>query len=449
MTEHDIQPVSSGVKREGTHSKVLIIGGGDAAVSTVAFLKEQGEIPLWEVTVIDPRMTSRYQSFQTMIGGGIKTPKLHTIPKRYLLPDIVKHLTCSATRVIPEENKVVCDDNSEHTYDILVVAVGIDLRPDKIKGLQEALDDPECPVGSNYWLKYAKKVDKIRKNFNGGTAIFTHPDTRIKCGGAPMKVMFLSCSGWNMSRFFGKKIEYQAKYYTGEEFIFKVPYYEDALLKTMAGYKIQHHTDLNLEEIDAKKREAVFRNLQSGEKLVEHFDFLHVTPSMTPPKFIQESGLDGVDGYVDVHSSTLQHKKFPNIFSLGDCAGLPTSKTASTFNESAYVLTKNLTSFLKGGKPEELYDGYTACPVFVGKKMVVLAEFGYNNKLIPTFSNKPAKPTFFNYALTTLIIPYAWYLVGAPGIRRARHAIRGFRSLWKWPFRKAPDSGPRKNPNEW
>jgi sulfide:quinone oxidoreductase len=32
---------------------------------------------------------------------------------------------------------------------------------------------------------------------------------------------------------------------------------------------------------------------------------------------------------VDVDQQTLQHKKFPNIFALGDCAALPTVKSVA------------------------------------------------------------------------------------------------------------------------
>ena len=34
-------------------------------------------------------------------------------------------------------------------------------------------------------------------------------------------------------------------------------------------------------------------------------------------------------GYVEVDKSTLQHVRFPNIFGIGDCTSLPTSKTAA------------------------------------------------------------------------------------------------------------------------
>jgi len=56
---------------------------------------------------------------------------------------------------------------------------------------------------------------------------------------------------------------------------------------------------------------------------------LHYTPKQTPPKFIAESKLGDSTGFVDVNSGTLLHKKYNNIFSLGDSSNVPTSKTMS------------------------------------------------------------------------------------------------------------------------
>jgi NADH dehydrogenase FAD-containing subunit len=47
---------------------------------------------------------------------------------------------------------------------------------------------------------------------------------------------------------------------------------------------------------------------------------------MGPLEFIKNSPLADAAGWVDVSASSLQHTKFPNVFSLGDCSSLPTSK---------------------------------------------------------------------------------------------------------------------------
>jgi len=45
---------------------------------------------------------------------------------------------------------------------------------------------------------------------------------------------------------------------------------------------------------------------------------------------------------------------------------LPTSKTLSAVNEQIHVAAANINSFIHGKELKEKYNGYTACPIFVG-----------------------------------------------------------------------------------
>lgn len=58
---------------------------------------------------------------------------------------------------------------------------------------------------------------------------------------------------------------------------------------------------------------------------------------MGPLKFIKDSPIADKDGWVDVDPGTLRHKnpEFKNIFALGDCSSLPTSKTAAAITAQA------------------------------------------------------------------------------------------------------------------
>jgi len=52
-------------------------------------------------------------------------------------------------------------------------------------------------------------------------------------------------------------------------------------------------------------------------------------PPQTTGKHIFNSPLAAANGFVDVNPKTLQHNKWDNIFAVGDCANLPTAKTAA------------------------------------------------------------------------------------------------------------------------
>ena len=45
--------------------------------------------------------------------------------------------------------------------------------------------------------------------------------------------------------------------------------------------------------------------------------------------YIAESGLGDAAGFLDCDKGTLRHKKYSNIWGIGDCTNLPNSKTAA------------------------------------------------------------------------------------------------------------------------
>ena len=52
---------------------------------------------------------------------------------------------------------------------------------------------------------------------------------------------------------------------------------------------------------------------------------------MSGPDVLKNSKSPIVDesGFLDINKYNLQHTKFPNIFGVGDCTNLPTSKTVA------------------------------------------------------------------------------------------------------------------------
>ena len=75
---------------------------------------------------------------------------------------------------------------------------------------------------------------------------------------------------------------------------------------------------------------------------------LHVTPPMSPPDVLKTSPVADAAGWVDVDKETLQHKRYPNVFGIGDCTNLPTSKTAAAVGK----LTSSISPFLKNMSPQ-------------------------------------------------------------------------------------------------
>ena len=406
-----------------SHSKIVIIGAGDGGFTMYSLLKNLPDFPINQIKIIDPATRFYYQSLQTLVGTGYFPSFLTNISQKYIYQKQCNRVYANVQRVVPEQNYLICEDGTEHSYDVLVIASGFVINFDKIPGLKDALADPTVPVGSNYILEYAQKYGKFKKEFKGGLAIFTQPATPIKCGGAPQKIMYLSCAAWNRYNPFSARRKYAPEFFTGAKFYFPNSHYRPALEKVAADYNVKINLECQLVEIDGNKRTAVFQNGITKERIERSFDIMHVTPPMFPPIFIKDSGLSDPDGFVLVDIHTLQHQKFSNVFSLGDSAGLPTSRTASVLNEQSYVLQQNIQRFLQQKPLTEKYNGYTSCPVFVGNGKVMLCEFGYDGQNMSTFLDDQTVPRRAFYLMKVFALPISYMLGGPKLIRSSRHLI--------------------------
>ena len=138
--------------------------------------------------------------------------------------------------------------------------------------------------------------------------------------------MYLADDYWRTK---GIRNNINIEFLTGLPVLFSSPHYAQRLTELCNERGIPISTKHNLVEIRSKSKEAIFQDLENKKEVVKNYSFLHVVPPMASPKEIRESPLAAANGYVDVNKDTTQHNKFPNVFSIGDCANLPTSKTAA------------------------------------------------------------------------------------------------------------------------
>ena len=120
----------------------------------------------------------------------------------------------------------------------------------------------------------------------------------------------------------------------------------------------------NLASVNHDTHKATFKTADGSVEV--DYTLLHVTPPMGPLEVVKNSPIADQAGWVAVDQGTLRHTnpEFGNVWALGDCSSLPTSKTAAAVTAQAPVLTENVFAFVDTGKLSEArYDGYTSCPV--------------------------------------------------------------------------------------
>ncbi|KHF27624.1 FAD/NAD(P)-binding oxidoreductase [Anoxybacillus sp. EFIL] len=384
--------------------KVAIVGAGSAGISIAARLLRKNRQLRGQVLLIDPSDKHYYQPLWTLVGGGAAKVEDSVREQATLIPDGAKWLKEAVDTFSPENNTLKTKEGSTVRYDYLVVAAGVEIYWDQIKGLKETIG--KNGVCSNYSYDYVQSTWENIRNFRGGTAIFTQPSTQVKCGGAPQKIMYLADDYFRQS---GVREQTNIIFASGLPNIFAVKKYADTLEQVIQRKNIETKYRVELVEIDGKAKKATFEHLDTNERFTLSFDMIHVTPPMGSPAFIKKSPLADAAGWVDVDPYTLQHKTYENVFGAGDCTNLPTSKTGAAIRKQAPVVAENLLALMNEKPLKARYDGYTSCPLVTGYNKLVLAEFDYEKNPQETFPFDQSKERMSMYVMKRNVLPIVYW----------------------------------------
>lgn len=362
--------------------EVVIIGGGAAGIAVASSLKARQ--PDLDIAIIDPADIHYYQPGWTMVGGGIFQPEETAKTMGSLVPAGVRWIKAAVAAFEPDQNAVILDGCRVVRYAQLVVTPGLKLNWAGIEGLTETLG--RNGVTSNYRYDLAPYTWDLVKGLKGGRAVFTQPPMPIKCAGAPQKAMYLSGDHWHRT---GVLKDIRIDFYNAGAVLFGVKEYVPALMSYIEKYRTNLHFQHRLTRVDGPARTAWFTKTNADgttETVETGFDMIHVVPPQVAPDFVRVSDLADAAGWVDVDPATLRHRSLPNIYALGDVTNAPNAKTAAAARKQAPVVAHNLLKDRGAVRGADVaYDGYGSCPLTVERGKIVLAEFGYGGKLLPSF----------------------------------------------------------------
>lgn len=396
------------------HHTVLIIGGGAAGVSVANNMRRQDA--KIDIALIEPSEKHYYQPGFTIIGGGAYTLAKTTRNEADLIHPSVKWIKDFAESFQPEANTVTLRSGSTLSYDYLVVCPGLQLNWSRIKGLTDTLGKNN--VCSNYSAETVEYTWECIQQTKAGTALFTQPPMPIKCAGAPQKIMYLAADRF---RIYGLLPKINIEFCNAGPAMFGVAFFARALDKVVQGYGIKTNFSHNLVEIDGPNKTAIFEATDIDGtmcRVSKKFDMIHVTPPQSAPDFIKQSPLANAAGWVDVHDNTLQHKKYANIFGLGDACSTSNAKTAAAVRKQVPVVVDNILNLIKNAPLQEGYDGYGSCPLTTSLNGVILAEFSYGGKVTPSFPFlDPRKSRFIWWWGKTVGFPWLYWALMLKGYR--------------------------------
>ena len=248
----------------------------------------------------------------------------------------------------------------------------------------------------------------------GGNAVMTLPATPLKCAGAPLKMTFMLRDRLAKVGTLGaSKIHFESA--LGN--VFGVKVVNDNVLQRWQGLGIDVDFSRKLTAIDIGARRATFA-LSEGETKEMSYDFIHVVPPTRAPDAVKNSELAwkegpfATGGWLEVDKSTLQHRRFPNVFGIGDINGTPRGKTAATVKKSAPLVAHNLVEVIAGRQANESFDGYTSCPLITREGSAMLIEFDYEGRLTPTLPViDPLQDSFFAWLMKVRMLKPAYMSV--------------------------------------
>ena len=373
--------------------KIVIIGGGAAGISMAARLKSWLDKP--DITLIDPSDRQFYQPGFTLIASGVYQPDDVWRKQEDCIPNDIKWIKDSVAAVDPVWNQVTTKNNGKIAYDFLVLTPGIQINWEKVEGITQATLG-QGNAHSIYDFEGAQKTWKAIQEFSktGGRGIYTDTYTKHKCGGAPKKICLLT---EHYTRKQGTRETVDLNFYTASKELYDVPFFTPRLLEIYKERNIPINLNVRVKGVDTAAKQVHFEKIETvGDQkvytpFVEDYDFLHFTPPMSASDFVREEGLGWTEGklaadaWVMVDKETLVHKTYPNIVSLGDVAGIPTSKTSAAIRKQVPIAAKNLISLMEGKEPAEKYDGYAACPIVTDYGHVLLCEFNYKKEAQNSF----------------------------------------------------------------
>lgn len=400
--------------RDVHHScKLLLVGGGTGGCSMAAKFvnKFKGRN---QVIIIEPNEIHYYQPMFTLIGGGIRSFEDSKKPMKDTLPKNAKWFQDNVMSFEPTQNQVTMSNGDIVQYEIMIVAMGLQLYWEKIPGLVESLKNNMSRVCSIYGSDTVTNVFPKITKIKDGTAIFTFPNSPVKCPGAPQKIAYIA------EEYFRKqnvRDNVKVVYNTALPVIFGVKKYADALWDVCKKRNITVNVQTNLVKINPVTEEAVFQKLDgSNETFVEKFSLLHVCPPMGPPDVLKKHpSLTNEVGFLSVDPKTLRHTKYSNIYGIGDCISAPNSKTMAAIAAQGKVLYKNITDDLAGKPMTMIYNGYSSCPLVTGYKKCILAEFDYNLQPLETFPVNQGREYFFTFILKAYIFPLLYWTLMTRG----------------------------------
>ncbi len=385
------------------HHEIVVIGGGNAGISLAARILRKTKA---DVAIVEPKAEHHFQPLFSHIAAGAARMSEAVRPQESLMPRDARWIQGQAVDILPGENIVVLANGQSLGYDHVVVCPGVQLDFDAVPGLVAAMDGAHG--SSDYDPHMVTRTWDLIRGLRSGTAVFTQPPGPAKCAAAAQKVAYMACDYWRAQ---GVLQDLEVHLVVPSPTVFGMDDVDAELMRKIAEYGIALHTGSTVESVDAATRTLTLDGPSGVRSL--GYDFLHAVPPQSAPDWLKSTSLPApgdTGGFVEVDSRTLRHRRYPNVWSLGDAAGSSNSKSGGALRKQTKVVALNLLAVRAGQEPAEVYNGYSVCPFTLSRGTAFFAEFDDHYRPMKSYPVlKMAKERRWQWIMDRWIFPRIYW----------------------------------------
>ncbi len=350
--------------------RIVILGAGTGGTMMAQHLSKEVDKKEWSISIVDERKDHYYQPGFLFLPFDQYKPEDIVKPISKFIPKGVDFINVGIEKILPDIRQVVLDNGNTLIYDILIVATGSEIAPEETEGMKGS--EWEKSVFTFYTFEGAKALRDKLKNWEGGKLVVHITEMPIKCPVAPLEFAFLADSFFKDK---GMRDKVEITYVTPLSGAFTKPKATATLAYLLKEKNIHIEPDFAIESVDNESKMI----MDYGGKSLP-FDLLVTVPTNKGSDVIERSGLGDELNFVATDKATLQSKKYPDIFVIGDATNVPTSKAGSVVHFEAEILTENILSYIKGEKLEKAFDGHANCFIETGGGKALLIDFNYDHE---------------------------------------------------------------------
>lgn len=352
----------------------VILGGGFGGISAANALRRL--LPAGhEIVVVDESPRFHVGAGKTWIMLGERTYDEISQSREALLAPGIRFVE-ENVRGIGLSDRTVSLPSGSLSWDFLVIALGADLNPAQVPGLEEA-------AHTFYTVEGAQRLKVALERFSGGDVAILIPKVPFKCPPAPYEAALLLHHAFERRGLAGKA---RLAIHTAEGAPMATagPEMGQYIKGELAQRGIAFFPQRSTSRVDGTARRVVFEDGSEAP-----YDLLIAIPPHEAPKVVRDAQLTNQSGWIPVDPRTLQVKQPPDasdVYAAGDVTAVPlpgrykpdiglSLPKAGVFAEAhGRVAAHQIAARILGRTPDEAFDGKGYCYLETGAQRAVKAD---------------------------------------------------------------------------